>query len=406
MSSLQPFLLGSALLACVSLALAAEPVASPAFSRASTSTEQALRARAVVRSVEAQNVQAKELVANSYRAYPASCLSDPLPTSTSGVLFGGTVPLYAYDTTNTSNPNSIENVTITIWRVSCSSSGDKLNYNPTGGPVSATLMRIQRNAPTANANGYGDGDSDFYPTFPGVRIAQGSIAFDNLDKTDFVRVPPEPNTVISDTLIDTPIIQSQTFVLENYPAQDLGYFLFNNAFQIRFDNFYVDSNGNHTGRTAFNVGAYNPTQATYPAASQPLPINGYMTGSWYDPTHSGEGILTQVFELPTGRLLNLTWYTYDAAGIPFWLTASGTFNAGDTSVQNMTTTYVTGGGFAGGFTPPVTSNAWGKINVQFANCQNMTFTYNGSTPTVTGGPSGSGTKTFTRLGSINSLGCE
>jgi hypothetical protein len=400
MSSPQPFLLGAALLAVNLLCVAAEPALSPTPSRASTSIEQATRSRLLARPVSAQAVQAKELVANSYRAYPASCLSDPLPTSTSGVLFGGTVQLYAYDgSPNTTNHNSTENVTITIWRVSCSSSGNQLSYNPSGGPVSATLMRIQRDASNED-------NSEIYPTFPGVRIAQGSIAFDNIDHTDYVRVPPEPNTVISDTLIDTPIIDSETFVLENYPIQDLGYFLFNNAFQIRFDNFYVDSNNNPIGRTTFNVGAYNPTQSTYPAAYQPLPINGYMTGSWYDPTHSGEGILTQVFELPTGRLFNLTWYTYAAAGIPFWLTASGTFNIGDTSVQNMTTTYVTGGGFAGGFTPPVTSNAWGKMSVQFTNCQSMTFTYNGSTPNVTGGPGGSGTKTFTRLGSINSLGCE
>jgi len=36
----------------------------------------------------------------------------------------------------------------------------------------------------------------------------------------------------------------------------------------------------------------------------------------------------------------------------------------------------------------------------------MTFTYNGSAGAVNGGPQGSGTKTFTRLGSINSLACQ
>ena len=34
------------------------------------------------------------------------------------------------------------------------------------------------------------------------------------------------------------------------------------------------------------------------------------------------------------------------------------------------------------------------------------YTYNGAATAVNGGPAGSGTKTFTRLGSINSLGCQ
>jgi hypothetical protein len=36
----------------------------------------------------------------------------------------------------------------------------------------------------------------------------------------------------------------------------------------------------------------------------------------------------------------------------------------------------------------------------------MTFSYNGNASAVNGGPSGSGTKTFTRIGSINSLACQ
>ncbi len=372
--------------------------------RPGVAAEQAARAR-LLAAHTAGTSQAKELITNAARAYPASCFSDtqpsaagniePLPVATSGPTYGGAVTLYAYN-----QMDSTESVTITIWRVPCSSSGDKLSYNPDGGPVAATLIRIQR----SSAN---DHTSSVYPTFPSVRIAQGSIGFDDANYRDFVRVVPEPNTVIADTLIDAPVLDSTTYVLENYPYSGAGVFALNQAFQIRFDNLYTNSSGQPTGQVVFNVPDYNPTATTYPAASQPLPISGYLSGSWYDPTHSGEGILTQIFDVDgKTRIFAATWYTFDGAGIPFWLVAQGTFNVGATSISNMSVTYRTGGGFAGNFTPPTTLQTWGTMSVSFPSCQKMNFSYNGSTSGVNGGPSGSGAKTFTRIGSINSLGCQ
>jgi len=382
-------------------------------SRPGIAAEQATRARLLVPTANTSGTsasgtsQAKELIANSARAYPAGCFSDtqpsaagniePLPVVTSGPTYGGTVTLYAYDTTQ-SNHDSTENVTITIWRVACSSSGDKLSYNPDGGPVAATLMRITRTS---------SGTTSKYPTFPSVRISQGSIGFDDANYRDYVRVVTEPNTVIADTLVDAPVIDSTTYVLENYPYSGASIFAMNQAFQIRFDNGYTNGSGQPTGQIVFNVPDYNPTASTYPAASQPLPINGYLSGSWYDPTHSGEGILTQVFDVDgKTRIFAATWYTFDNAGIPFWLAAQGTFNIGATSISNMTVGYRTGGGFAGNFTPPTTLQTWGTMSVSFPSCQKMSFSYNGNTSAVNGGPSGSGSKTFVRIGSINSLSCQ
>jgi hypothetical protein len=370
-------------------------------SRPGVAAEQATRARLLGPGSAAGTSQAKELIANSARAYPASCFSDtqpsavgniePLPVATSGPTYGGAVTLYAYDTT-ASSPDSTENVTITIWRVACSSSGDKLSYNPDGGAVAATLMRITRTS---------SGTTSKYPTFPSVRISQGSIGFDDPSYRDYVRVVEEPNTVIADTLVDAPVIYSTTYVLENYPYSGASIFALNQAFQIRFDNGYTN------GQVIFNVPDYNPTASTYPAASQPMPINGYLSGSWYDPTHSGEGILTQIFDVDgKSRIFAATWYTFDNAGIPFWLVAQGTFNVGATSIANMPVTYRTGGGFAGNFTPPTTLQTWGTMTVSFPSCQKMSFSYNGNASAVNGGPSGSGSKTFSRIGSINSLSCQ
>lgn len=403
MSSLSRLLTGAALFAlAISPAIAADRGALPnGATRLGLQSEQAIRAQKLA-APAATTSTAKELVANVSRAYPAGCFSDALPQTVnslpatpSGTLYSGTVTLYAVNTQGTSGQIYTEDVTITIFRVPCSSSGDRLAYNTDGGPVSATLMRIQRQAQY-------DHQSSYYPTFPGVRIAQGSIGFDNPSYLDYVRVAPEPNTVVSDTLIDSSVIDSATFVLENYPYQGTGFFDFNNAFSIRFDNFIASG---VQRQFVFNIPAYSPTQGTYPAAFLPLPINGYLTGSWYDPTHSGEGILTQVFDIGGGkRVFAMTWYTFDNTGLPFWLFGNVQFNIGATSIVNMPVYYRIGGGFAGNFTPGFPQPSWGTMSVQFADCNHMTFSYNGTGPSS--GPTGSGTKTWQRIGSINSLACQ
>jgi len=393
-------LAGAALLACalVSPTFAAERSAvAVSGPRTDFSAVRAQRTALGARTASpAATATSKELVSNSYRAYPASCFSDtlpspsnaiqPLPVTPTGPLYSRTVTLYEKN----GSQNSSEDVTITIWRVACSSSGDKLSYNPDGGYVGATLMRIQRQSAY-------EGDAQLYPQYPDIRIAQGNITFDNPNFTDYVRVASEPNTVVSDTMVGSPIINSTTYVLENYPNPSLGFFYFNNAFTIRFDNGYQG------GQVTISVPDYSPT-------SQPLmAVNGYLTGSWYDPTHGGEGMLTQVYDTGDGvnRTFFAAWYTFDQSGLPFWLVAQANFPIGTTQLQNVQVLYATGGGFAGHFTPPIQRNVWGTMNVSFPDCQHIKFDYNGSTGTVQGGPGGNGTGVvWTRLGNINSLNCQ
>jgi hypothetical protein len=350
---------------------------------------------------------------NNYRAYPPSCFSgtlptqpnlvQPLPVTPTGPTYSRTVTLYEKN----GSQDSSEDVTITIWRVACSSSGDKLNgssyggaaYNPGGGPVGATLMRIQRQAQY-------EGDNQIYPEYPDIRIAQGSITFDNPNFTDYVRVAAEPNTVVSDTLVGSPLTNSTTYILENYPNPALGFFYFNNAFTIRFDNYYTG------GQVTISVPNYNPTQQTYPAAFQPMAINGYHTGSWYVPGHGGEGMLTQIFDNGDGatRTFFAAWYTFNSQGLPFWITAQANFPIGATQLQGVPVYYMTNGGFAGNYTQS-TRNDWGTMNVSFPDCQHIKFDYNGSTSAVQGGPGGTGTSVvWTRLigdgGGINDFACQ
>ncbi|MBS0589612.1 MAG: hypothetical protein JSR65_03120 [Proteobacteria bacterium] len=364
-------------------------------------------AKAAGASIEA--VTPTALTSNSYRAYPPSCFSDtlpnpstaiqPLPVTPSGTLYSRTVTLYEKNGTQ----DSAEDVTITIWRVACSSSGDKLDgsngqpaYNPDGGYVGATLMRIQRQAQY-------EGDSKIYPQYPDIRISQGSIAFDNPNFTDYVRVASEPNTVVSDTLVGSPVINSTTYVLENYPNPNLGFFLLNHAFTIRFDNGYQN------GKVTTSVPDYNPTQQTYPAAFNPMAVNGYLTGVWRQPNlGSGEGMVTQVLDRDAqNRTFFAYWYTYNSAGVPFWLVAQTDFPIGTTQLLNVPVYYTSGGYFAPPSPPavPYKINTWGTITVTFPDCQHIKIAYNGTT---NGGPGGTSTQplTWTRLGSINNLACQ
>jgi hypothetical protein len=265
-----------------------------------------------------------------------------------------------------------ETVAITIWRVACS------------GGKSATLLEIDR---PSNMQG----NTDSYPTFPGVWVQQGfNIAY--------IRLAQDANTLTTNTWVNSPVYRNSVYTLENFSSADFEPFDYNQAFTLTVDN--------NTGRAVqFDLGVYQP--ANYPAAAQPLPISGYLTGSWYDAAHGGEGILTEVFDNADGttRTLFATWYTFDAIGRPFWLVAQATFAIGTTHVDNVPVQYLGNGGFAGQFTS-TTRAPWGTMNFSFPDCNTLSFSYNGATDAQTNGPAGSGSKTWKRVGNIGNLGCQ
>lgn len=365
------------------------PDASRATRVGAVQAEQALRQRAGI-AAKAANAPAVSVpplpIANAYRAYPPSCLADPLPDQTSGPTYSTTANLAAYN--RNTGDTLVEGVTIKVWRVACSSSEFF---------TSATLMRIQRQSQF-------EGDDVIYPLFPAIRISQGSIGFGDVDfPSNLVRAPIEPNTVIADTLTDTPIVDSTTYVLENYPSAAAGFFDFNLAFGLRFDNLFSSNN-----QFFLNVPTYSPTAGTYPAAFQDLPISGYMSTNWFDPNAGGEGIILQIYEV-SGDTQNLvvsfTWAAYDPSGIPFWLSGQATIARGAKSA-NATMFYRTGGGLGGNAGEASDPILWGTATVSFPDCNTMVLTY-ASTPGLPAGvPTGSGTRTWSRIANVNALSCE
>lgn len=324
--------------------------------------------------------------ANPVRAYPPSCLSDPLPTTPTGPVYRNTgVELAAVD----AQGNFIrETVTITIWRVTCSSDQ---TFN------SATLMRIQRAAQF-------EGDADVFPLFPAINVGQGTTGFDT-PNLSLIRTATEPNTIIADTPVDSPVVFSTTYVLENYPYTGAGEFDFNVPFSIRFDNQFSSN------RYYFinNIPLYNPTSASYPEAFLSMPISGYFSTNWFDPAYDGEGLVFQVFESvgdTTSLTLLISWFTYDTSGVPYWLAGSTSIARG-ARFATVPVAYFSNGSFGGtGPTGGADQSSWGTVRVEFPNCNRIGWTYTANPGLPAGVPSGTGTRSWFRLANVNGLPCE
>ncbi|HEY7872700.1 MAG TPA: hypothetical protein VIC31_08285 [Rudaea sp.] len=324
---------------------------------------------------------AAELYANPDRAYPPSCLSSPIPlglwqNDPNALL--GQVKLIGDPYAGGSEATYQETVKVYVFRVACTSG------------LSATLMEIDR--PSSM-----EGNTSLYPTLPAVSVAQGS---NNI----YVRLANDPNTFLSTTYALNPLVNSDVFVLENFYGGSIQ-LDYGNALTLTVDTL---NSADPNRLTNFALATYNPAQ--YPAASQPLPISGYMTGNWYDPNHSGEGIQVEVGELQASgstfpRYITIAWYTFDSTGVPYWLFGTGFFNAGD-KTATVDLGYSYGGGFAGNFGPSATQKLWGTFNVQFADCNTMQFSYQSTAGLPAGVPTGNGTKSWTRLTQMNGLTCQ
>jgi hypothetical protein len=324
--------------------------------------------------------------ANPYRTYPPSCMADPLPDTPTGPVWSASIDMASYLPAYDGYVR--EPVTISVWRVPCSSSD--ANH-------AITLMRIQRQS----AN---DGRTDQYVVFPGVRVAQGSIAFDDANGYDLPRLAIEPNTIVSLTQVDDAMIDSTTYVLEDFPLSDRPAFDYTKAFALRFDNFVNDGK---THQYVINVPAYVPNATDYPTASEPLPISGYMTNNWYDSAHSGEGLTVQVYEQQAqGQLVvGINWFTFGPDGKPYWLTGSGVIQPGARSAT-LQVGYRDDGGFAGDFGSTAATHLWGTLTMQFASCNDMQFTYQSQAGLPDDVPQGGGTRTWHPVAVANGTTCE
>jgi hypothetical protein len=128
-----------------------------------------------------------------------------------------------------------------------------------------------------------------------------------------------------------------------------------------------------------------------------VPTDGRVSGAWYDPARSGEGL--QVLALVGGQLL-VTWYTYDPADATkqVWLLATGTFDGTRFQGDAMLTR---GTRFGALFHPlDVERVPWGTITLRFTSCARATLAY---TSTLAG--YGSGERALQLLAGTSGLEC-
>jgi hypothetical protein len=324
--------------------------------------------------------------ANPFRAYPPSCAADPLPDMVSGTtatIYSQRVTLFARDASGT---GYTEGVTVTVWRLACSSSSAATPYNPSGASNAMTLMRIDRDSIYEHTR-------DIFPTFPVVEASQAGSAFGTT--ASLVRSAAEPNTVVSEASFDSPMYDSTTYVLENYPYTGSGYFTFSDAFTLRIDPVISG-----VAPVDFAIPAYSPTPSTYPDAFNLLPFDGYAAAQWIN-SALNEGLLLQVTEQPqangsTVRQLVFDLLTKDLNGDPLWLVGNAAFQVGDSSVT-IQTNYL-GNGLA--------QLPWGTAKFEFADCNHLDVTFAANAQLPAPIPAFNGLTTYDRLFSANGMLCE
>ncbi len=130
----------------------------------------------------------------------------------------------------------------------------------------------------------------------------------------------------------------------------------------------------------------------------PLPPIGeeaLLSGSWYDPAHSGEGYIVEVL---AGNRVVVFWFSFDPEGKQRWFFDAGEIRDGKLVFDDMLT--ASGGVFGPAFDPDsVEFKPWGTLELDL-DCENGTATYNSSEEGF-----GSGSLNVVRLTSIDQLGC-
>jgi len=123
---------------------------------------------------------------------------------------------------------------------------------------------------------------------------------------------------------------------------------------------------------------------------------GRLSGSWYDPAHSGEGY---VLEVLIDRRILVYWFSFDSQGNRRWFFGTGEINEDKLLFEEMFTTH--GGIFGPGFDPAnVELRPWGSLELSL-DCESGTASF---APTEEGFPAGS--LNLTRLTFLDGLNCE
>lgn len=103
-------------------------------------------------------------------------------------------------------------------------------------------------------------------------------------------------------------------------------------------------------------------------------LQGGLSGTYYAPTRSGEGVLVDFGRLGEQPVVFFSWYTYGVR-TQQWLVGSNMFDASQTSVT-MEVINTSGASFGAAFRPEdVVRTSWGSVTLRFPDCATMELSY-------------------------------
>jgi len=142
-----------------------------------------------------------------------------------------------------------------------------------------------------------------------------------------------------------------------------------------------DSNMPQPGTSSTNQNAYTQVLGIDPATGVPNE-SGDFSGQWYDPSHSGHGLVIDVLRPNPGndaRTVILTWFVY-AGGVPTWVQGFGTPHVDSVGsvVVPMNVNILHGSAFPRGSSLKV--EAWGTITLVFQDAVNGIMEWTSSYP--------------------------
>ncbi len=126
-------------------------------------------------------------------------------------------------------------------------------------------------------------------------------------------------------------------------------------------------------------------------------IGPEISGSWFDPSHDGEGWLIEIL---SDDLALVYWFSYDADGNPAWWVGVGTINGKTITIEEAE--LPAGTVFGSNFdADDINHLPWGQMVFTFDSCTSGTMSYQSAI-----GEFGSGTLDLRRITSIPGLGCN
>jgi hypothetical protein len=108
---------------------------------------------------------------------------------------------------------------------------------------------------------------------------------------------------------------------------------------------------------------------TYSVVANGFRAGPGITGNWFDPAQSGQGL---VLEVQRDNTLLAEWFTFAPGGGQAWIIASGPIN-GNTAVLQAWQTGGAGARFFPNFDPAGVHNEyWGTLTLVFSDCNKAT----------------------------------